>query len=119
VAHDNAFLRHFLAKMVFAGGSDCQETTILEINTSVSDKETLEQSCWHLNCPFKLSTNPDHSQNSRQPSCDLVSVLRSLVSYMLPRSLGFLGRHYPCVTCTFTKQPDWTANILAEGTRTE
>ena len=72
VAHDNAILRHFVAKMVFPGGSDRQETTILEINTCVSDKETLEQSCWHLICPFELSSHPNRSGNSRRPSRDLL-----------------------------------------------
>jgi len=67
VAHDNAVLRHIVAKIVFPGGSDRQETTILERNTSFSDRETLEQSYWHSNFPFtvdKLSTHPDCSRNS-------------------------------------------------------
>ena len=102
MAHDNAVLRHIVAKIVFPGGSDRQETTILERNTSFSDRETLEQSCWHSNCPFtvdKLSTHPDRSRNSWQPSRDLVSVLRSLVSCTLPRLLSFLGRPLgPCMT---------------------
>ena len=106
VAQDNAILRHFVAKMVFLGGSDHQETTILEKNTSFSDRETLDQSCWHSNGPFmvdKLSTHPDHSWNSWRPSCDLVSVLRSLVSCTLPRLLSFLGRHYSRVLRHFRK----------------
>ena len=71
--------------------------TILERNTSFSDKETLEQSYWHSNFPFtvdKLSTHPYCSRNSWQPSRWLVSVLHSLVSCILPRLLSFLGRHY-------------------------
>ena len=39
-------------------------------------------------------THPDWSWNSQQPSCDLVSVLHSLVSWILPRLLSF---HYSCV----------------------
>ena len=106
MAHDNAVLRHFIAKMVFPGGSDHQETTILEINTFVSDRETLEQPCWHSNCPFtvvKLSKHPDRSRNSRQPSRYLISILHSLISCILPQSLSFLGRHYPRVIRHFHK----------------
>ena len=97
MAHDVVVLRYFIAKIVFPGGSNHQETTILERNTFFSDRVTLEQSCWHSNCPFtvdKLSTHPDHSLNSWQHSRDLVSVLCSLVSCTLPRLLNFFGRHY-------------------------
>jgi len=97
VAHNNAVLRHFVAKIVFPRGSDRKGTTILERNTSFSDRETVEQSCWHSNCPFtvdKLLAHPDCSRNSWQPSRDLVSVLCSLVSCTLPRLLSFPGRHY-------------------------
>ena len=62
MADDNIVLRHIVAKIVFPGGSDRQESTILERNTSVSDREALEQSYWHSNCPFtvdKLSAHPD------------------------------------------------------------
>ena len=100
VAHNNAVLRHFVAKTVFPRGSDRQETTILERNTSFSDRETLEQSCWHSNCPFtvdKLSTHPDRFQNSWQPSRALVSVLRSLVSCILPRLLSILSPRAPYI----------------------
>jgi len=54
VAHDNAVLRHIVTKIVFPGGSDRQETMILERNTSFSDRETLEQSYWHSNLPFHV-----------------------------------------------------------------
>ena len=92
VAHDNEDIS--LQRSVFPGGSDHKGMTILERNTSFSDRETLEQSWWHSNCPFtvdKLSTHPDHSRNSWQPSHDLVTVL---VSHILPRLLSFLGRHH-------------------------
>ena len=103
MGHNNAVLRHFVAKI---WGSDRQGTTILERNTSFSDRETLEQPCWHSNCPFavdKLSKHPDHSRNSWQTSRDLVSVLRSLVSCTLPWLLSFLGRHYSRVLRHFHK----------------
>ena len=106
MAHDNTVLRHFVAKIVFPAGSNHQGTTILERNTSFSDRETLEQSWWHSNCPFtvdKLSTHPDCSQNSWQPSRALVSVLRSLVSCILPRLLSILSRHYSRVLRHFHK----------------
>ena len=103
MVHDNAVLRHFVAKN---WGFDRQGVTILERNPSFSNRETLEQSCWHSNCPFtvdKLSTHPDHSWNSWHPSRDLVTVLRSLVSCTLPRLLSFLGRHYSRVLRHFCK----------------
>jgi len=103
VAHDNTVLRHFVAKI---WGSNCQGTTILERNTSFSNRKTLEHSCWHSNCPFtvdKLSTHPDRSRNSWQPSRDLVSVLRSLVSCTLFWLLSFLGHHYSHVLRHFCK----------------
>jgi len=56
VAHDNAVPRHIVAKVVFLGSSDRKETTILEGNTSFSDRETLEQSYWHSNFPFTLTS---------------------------------------------------------------
>ena len=108
---DNAILRYFVAKI---WGSDRQGTTILERNTSFSDRETLEQPCWQSNCPFtvdKFWTQLDRSWNSWQPSRALVSVLRSVVSGTLPRLLSFLGRHYSRVLRHF--------HIPAEGARTE
>ena len=67
MAHDNAVLRQIIAKVVFSGGSDRLETTILERNTPFSDRETRERSYWHSNFPFtvdKLSTHPDRLRNS-------------------------------------------------------
>ena len=52
-------------------------------------------------CPSLLSTHPNHSWNSWQPSHDLVLVLHSLVSCILP---SFLGRHYSRVICHFRKE---------------
>ena len=40
VAHDNAVLGHIAAKIVFPGGSDRQETTILERNTCFRDRDS-------------------------------------------------------------------------------
>ena len=40
VAHDNAVLRHIVAKIIFPGGSDRQETTILERNTSQRQRDS-------------------------------------------------------------------------------
>ena len=52
-----------------------------------------------FHCQLSSSqTHPGHSRNSQQPSHDLVSVLCSLVSYILPQSLSFLGHHYSCVS---------------------
>ena len=81
-------------------------TMILERNTSFCNRETLEQSYWHSNCPFmidKFSTHPDRSRNSWQPSHDLISVLHSFVTCILPRLLSFLGHHYSRVICHFRK----------------
>jgi len=80
-------------------GSDCQVLTILERNTSFSDRDS-----GAILLAFKLSIHGWQALNtSRQSSCDLVSVLRSLVSYTLPRLLSFLGRHYSCVLWHFRK----------------
>ena len=67
---------------VFLRGSD-HKGKILERKTSVSIRETLEQTHYHSNFPLPVSssqTHPDCSQNFWQPSGDLVSVLHSLVS---------------------------------------
>ena len=93
-------LRHFIAKI---WDSDRQGTTILERNTSFSNRETLEQSCWHSNCPFMVEKLSTQTRNSWQPSRDLVSVLHSLVSCTLSRLLSFLGRHYSRVLRHFRK----------------
>jgi len=63
-----------------------------------------------------FQAHPDHSWNSWRPSRDLVSVLHSLVSWILPRSLSFLGFHY---SHYYVTQSDWPTNVLAYGMRTE
>ena len=92
MAHDNAILRHFVACIVFL------EVPILERNTyklwsNLTGLQTFH--CWLSNS----QTHPDHSQSFWQPTHDLVSVLRSLVSCILPRLLSFLGCHYSHVLC--------------------
>jgi len=52
-------------------------------------------------------THPDCSWSSQQPSCDLVSVLHCLVSWMLPRSLSF---HYSCVFIHHLSNATWLAH---------
>jgi len=53
VALDNTVLRHFIAKIVFFGGSDPQGKKILE-KTSFSDRKALEQSYWHPSFPLSV-----------------------------------------------------------------
>ena len=100
MAHDNAVLRQIIAKVVFSGGSDRLETTILERNTPFSDRETRERSYWHSNFQHILTVceTPDSLLASW-----FQSRLASLFSCIQPRLLSFLGCHYSRVLRHFRK----------------
>jgi len=87
VAQDNAILRHFAAKISFLEVLLAKEIRSWKENLFQWQPRILEQSYWHSMFPLsvvKLSNTSECSRNSWQSSRDLVSVLCSLGSYILP-----------------------------------
>jgi len=119
VAHNDAVLRHFVV--------------CLPRRFRLPRKDPGKKNPWQRDrdsgailLAFKLSTASCQalkhpSWNSWQPSCDLVSVLHSLVSCILPQSISFLGRHYSRGLYYVTDEmpPDWPTIIPEHGTRME
>jgi len=121
VAQDNAILRHFAAKISSSEILLAKEIRPWKENLFQWQPRILEQSYWHSMFPMsvvKLPNTSECSQNSWQPSRDLVSVLCSLVSYILPliTQLSWLPL-FLCITlltqCTMIDPPhsgEWNKN---------
>ena len=87
MAQDNTILRHFAAKISSSEVLLANEIRSWKENLFQWQPRYLEQSYWHSMFPLsvvKLPNTSECSQNSWQPSRDLVLVLCSLVSYILP-----------------------------------
>jgi len=122
VAHNNVVLRHFVAKIVFPGGSDRQGTTVLE-RKPLSATERLWSNLAGIQTFHSQLTSSQHIPTvCETPDSLLASWFQSCVAWSPVYCLNcsaFLVTIIPVYYVTFSKQSDLTANILAEGMRTE
>ena len=106
MAHNNAVLRHIVAKIVFPGGSNRQERRSWK-ETPLLATERLWSNLTGIQTFHSRLTSSQHIPTVREtPDSLLTSWFQSCIAYSLlhtPWLLSFLGRHYSRVLRHFRK----------------